>query len=84
MAYYEVYFPTSNSKITGKMCISSYSNGSSANTSNVSVSVYFSRGSGDNTNSYGHTNTGVQCDSQSQWENNYLVYVGKMEIMVEE
>lgn len=77
MAYYEMYFPTSNSKITGKMCISSYSNGSSANTSNVSVSVYFSRGSGDNTNSYGHTNTGVQCDSQSQWENDYLVYVGK-------
>lgn len=77
MAYYEMYFPTSTSKITGKICINSVSNGSSANTSNVCVSVYFSRGSGDNTNSYGHTNTGVQCDSQSQWENNYLVYVGK-------
>lgn len=75
MAYYEKTFGTGNSKITGKICISATSNGASANTSNVAVSVYFSRPDG--YSSYGTINTGVQCDSQSQWENGYKITVGK-------
>lgn len=75
MAYYDTTFGTSNAKITGRIIISSTSNGSSANTSNVSVNVYFSRPDG--YNSYGTINTGVQCDQQSQWEEGYKITVGK-------
>lgn len=75
MAYYDITFGTSNAKITGRIIISSTSNGSSANTSNVAISVYFSRPDG--YNSYGTINTGVQCDQQSQWEEGYKITVGK-------
>ena len=60
-------FGTSNQYIIGRCDWSQQSNGSSANTSNVSISVYFRR-TNNYTVSYGTINTGVQCDSQSQWK----------------
>ena len=65
-------FGTSNQYIIGRCDWSQQSNGSSANTSNVSISVYFRR-TNNYSVSYGTINTGVQCDSQSQWENNFSV-----------
>ena len=65
-------FGTSNPYIIGRCNWSQQSNGSSANTSNVSISVYFRR-TNNYAVSYGTINTGVQCDSQSQWENNFSV-----------
>lgn len=65
-------FSTSNQYIIGRCDWSQQSNGSSANTSNVSISVYFRR-TNNYSVSYGTINTGVQCDSQSQWENNFSV-----------
>ena len=65
-------FSTSNQYIIGRCDWSQQSNGSSANTSNVSISVYFRR-TNNYAVSYGTINTGVQCDSQSQWENNFSV-----------
>lgn len=65
-------FTTSNPYIIGKCNWAQTSNGSSANTSNVSISVYFRR-TNNYSASYGTINTGVQCDSQSQWENNFSV-----------
>ena len=65
-------FGTSNPYIIGRCDWSQQSNGSSANTSNVSISVYFRR-TNNYSVSYGTINTGVQCDSQSQWENNFSV-----------
>lgn len=65
-------FGTSNQYIIGRCDWSQQSNGSSANTSNVSINVYFRR-TNNYAVSYGTINTGVQCDSQSQWENNFSV-----------
>lgn len=65
-------FSTSNQYIIGRCDWSQQSNGSSANTSNISISVYFRR-TNNYSVSYGTINTGVQCDSQSQWENNFSV-----------
>lgn len=65
-------FGTSNQYIQGMVQWSSTSNGSAANTSTVSVSVYFRR-TNTGYHSWGHINTGVQCDGGVYWENNYYV-----------
>lgn len=75
MAYYEYTFPTSNGYIIGSVVLSSTSNGSAANTSNASVRVWFRR-TNNYATSYGRINTGCQCDTQSQWENNFSVSLG--------
>lgn len=65
-------FGTSNGNIQGEVRWSSISNGSAANSSNVTVSVYFRR-TNYGYHSYGRINTGVQCDDKTYWENNFYV-----------
>ena len=67
-------FGTSNQYIQGLVQWSSSSNGSSANSSTVSVCVYFRRTNTGYT-SYGTINTGVQCDSNVYWENGLNVTI---------
>lgn len=67
-------FGTSNQYIQGMVQWSSTSNGSNANSSTVSVCVYFRRTNTGYT-SYGTINTGVQCDTQTYWENNFSVTI---------
>lgn len=67
-------FGTSNQYIQGLVQWSSSSNGSSANSSTVSVCVYFRRTNTGYT-SYGTINTGVQCDSSVYWENGLNVTI---------
>ena len=65
-------FGTSNGNIQGEVRWQSISNGSVANSSNVTVSVYFRR-TNYGYHSYGIINTGVQCDDKTYWENNFHV-----------
>lgn len=67
-------FGTSNKYIQGLVQWSSSSNGASANSSTVSVCVYFRRTNTGYT-SHGTINTGVQCDNGVYWENGLNVTI---------